>query len=248
MNPAEYARMYDLEDTYWWFQGRKWIVVNVLEQIALSRDATFKVLDLGCGTGLMLDHLNQRYWATGLDFSPLALDFSRRRGAGNLIQGDVERLPVANDAFDLVTALDLMEHVEHDDQLLNEIFRSLKPGGSLLVTVPAHPFLWSDHDDALYHFRRYKRSELQKRILDAGFELQRLTYCITCTFPFIVAFRFLQRRLQKRDHPKAHLIVLPSWANRLLMWSVQMESQLLKWTNLPFGITLLAVGRKPQKP
>jgi len=246
MEPEEYAKMYILEATYWWFQGRLKIVSRVLNAIPAFRKGNARVLDLGCGTGLVLDHLNGRCWSVGLDFSQQALGFCRRRGIDRLLKADVQALPVSSSSVDLVTALDLAEHVENDARLFSEILRVLRPGGSLVVTAPAHPFLWSDHDDALHHFRRYKRRELRRQLEDAGFDVRRLSYCITLTFPLIVGFRCVQRCFARRsDKPKTHLIRLPKWMNRLIQASVELESLLLRWFNLPFGVTLLAVAHKP---
>jgi SAM-dependent methyltransferase len=246
MDPAEYAKMYHLEETYWWFQGRKKIVLRMLNSLPRFREGGASVLDLGCGTGLMLDYLSNRHASSiGLDFSPLALQFCRQRGLQRLVRADVQDLPLAADQFDVITALDLAEHVERDEVLFSEIFRALKPGGHLVITVPAHPYLWSEHDEALYHFRRYRRGEFRERILQAGFRLNRLSYCITFTFPPIVAFRWLQRLRPKSQRPKTHLIALPRWANRLILATVEIEALLLKWINLPFGVTLLAVAEKP---
>ena len=244
MQTEEYARMYGLEDHYWWFQGRKAIVVQLLSQLPALRRPGARVLDLGCGTGLMLEHLNAGNWAVGLDFSPLALGFSRRRGASRLVQGDVQRLPVASDSFDVVTALDLAEHVERDDAFFREVRRVLRTGGRLVLTVPAHPFLWSDHDEALFHYRRYTRAELRAKLLAAGLRIERLSYGISLTFPAIVAFRFLQRLWQKPGHPKTHLITLPNWANTFLRRSVEFEAWILRKHDLPFGVSLLAVAAK----
>ena len=237
--------MYDLEDTYWWFQGRHRIVTGLLHHLPGFGTGRHRVLDIGCGTGLMLRHLRDRGWAVGLDFSPLALAFSRKRGATRLIRGDATQAPVRDASLDLVTALDLAEHVENDQEFFAEVARILEPGGHLVLTVPAHPFLWSEHDDALYHHRRYTRRLIRRRLRDAGFEIQRLTYCITFTFPMIVGFRVLQKLLKRNDKPKTHHVILPGWANRLLMWSVEFEGWLLKWMNLPFGVTIAGVARKP---
>lgn len=246
MDPAEYERMYNLEETYWWFQGRKHIVAEILGRLPLARRADVKVLDMGCGTGLMLEHLGKQYWAVGLDFSALALLFTRRRGIHRLICADVGNLPVQSQTMDLVTALDLAEHVEHDDLLLEGIYRALKPGGYLILTAPAYPLLWSDHDEALHHFRRYTRKELQSKIRKAGFIVERFTGCIVFTLVPIVLFRLFQKMKNHRNsRPKTHLINLPQWANWLMFASVKMEGFFLRWVNIPVGVTLLAVARKP---
>ena len=245
MDPAEYEKMYALEDTYWWFQGRRAVVMRMLERLPPFRDGGELVLDLGCGTGLMLEELQRRHRALGLDFSPLALEFSRRRGARNLLRADAQALPLADATLALITALDIAEHVERDDLLFSEAFRVLKPGGHLVATVPAHPFLWSEHDDALHHCRRYTRETFSERLRAAGFREFRLSYCITFTFPVIVTFRVLQRVFKRHGKPKTHMVILPRWANMLLLASVKLEAFLLRWLDLPLGVTLAALVRKP---
>jgi len=244
MQAEEYAKMYHLEDTYWWFQGRKRVVACLLRKVPGFSRGGMRILDLGCGTGLMLEHLSRLHCAVGLDFSPLALEFSRERGAKQLVRADVTALPHDEAGFDIVTALDLAEHVEDEAALLSEIVRVLRPGGHLILTAPAHPFLWSDHDEALYHCRRYTRTTLRDAMHKAGLEIERLTYCITFTFPLIVLFRFLQRLVSKADQPKTHLIALPGWANAFLKSTVDFEAFLLGFMNLPVGVTLVAIARK----
>lgn len=245
MDPAEYAKMYNVEETYWWFQGRKKIVVQTLEALAGFNDPNLKVLDLGCGTGLMLDYLRKKHLAIGLDFSPLALKFSHQRGIDRLVQGDVQHMPIQSNSVGIITALDIAEHIPRDDLFFCEILRILKPGGRLLLTVPAHPILWSSHDEALHHFRRYTRRELEGKIRNSGLRLTRMTYCITFTFLPILVFRLLQKALHsKKKAPKTHLIQLPRWANRLVLATVELEAYLLRFMNLPFGVTLMAVAEK----
>jgi SAM-dependent methyltransferase len=246
MDPSEYGRQYDAEDTYWWYQGRLRIIERLLDLIPGFRRDNLRVLDLGCGTGLLLHRLEHSHNPVGLDFSTLALDFARKRGSRRLIRGDVQSLPIADCAFDVVTALDLAEHIERDDLLFSEVARVLKPGGHLVVSVPSHPFLWSEHDETLHHHRRYRRPEFEGRIREAGFEIERSSYCITFTFPLIVGFRLFQRLRTKKDRPQTHLIFLPRWANALLRKTVSLEAMLLRWTNLPFGVTLVALARKPK--
>ncbi|MBN1867258.1 class I SAM-dependent methyltransferase [Candidatus Sumerlaeota bacterium] len=244
MDPSEYGRQYDAEDTYWWYQGRLEIVERLLDMIPGYKRDGLRVLDLGCGTGLLLRRLEISHHPVGIDFSPLALEFSRRRGAERLARGDVQALPIVDASFDVVTALDLAEHIERDDALFAETLRVLRPGGHLVVSVPAYPFLWSEHDETLYHHRRYRRGELRRHIEEAGFDVVRCSYCITFTFPLIVGFRLLQRLKSKKDRPKTHLVVLPRWANALLRKTVSLEALLLRWINLPFGVTLVALARK----
>jgi len=243
MEPVEYDKMYNLESSYWWFQGRKRIVQTLLEK-GVPRRPESPALDMGCGTGLMLEDLQKTRPVIGLDFSTLALRYSRKRCDAPLVRADAQSLPFQTGALDLITALDLTEHVPKDNEMIREIVRVLRPGGRVVLTVPAHPFLWSEHDESLHHFRRYTRPALTSLIRNSGLSIERMGSCITFTYPIIVLFRLLQRLLRKPGKPKTHLIILPAWANRLLLWTVHLEAFLIRWFDLPFGVTLYAVARK----
>jgi len=244
---AEYEKMYHLEQTYWWFQGRKRIVMGLLEPMLAEPQGApraKRVVDLGCGTGLILDELRRHAHPVGVDFSPRALEFCRRRDLDSLVRAEVSLLPLRSESADIVTALDITEHVEHDDRMIAEIARTLRPGGRVLITVPAHPFLWSEHDETLWHKRRYTRRSLLSLFQGKPLEVERCTYAITFTFLPIVLFRLLQKINPIRREPRTHLIVLPSWANSLLTKILGLEAWLLRRMNLPFGVSLLLVARR----
>ncbi len=249
MHPNEYAKMYEQERSYWWFQGRMHLIISLLKQLENSGRVKKEshVVDLGCGTGLMLEHLVGRYDSFGLDFSHLSMQYCRRRGLNRLVQASVEDIPIADKQMDLAVALDLAEHVADDMRFFREIRRVLKADGTLIMSVPAHPCLWSDHDEALYHQRRYTKRDLKNKIESSGLKIERLSYCISATFPLIVGFRLLQntllRFIKKPNQPKTHLIMLPGFLNSILRWSIQIEALLLRYINLPFGVTLLIVAQ-----
>jgi SAM-dependent methyltransferase len=180
----------------------------------------------------------------GVDFSELALGFCRDRGIRSLTQADVTSLPLRTASADIVTLLDITEHVPDDRGLIVEVGRVLKPGGHALLTVPAHQFLWSDHDRTLWHQRRYSKRILLALFEDSPLEVRRCTWAITFTFPPIVAFRLIQRLLPRRREPKTHLIPLPGWVNGFLKWLLHVEAWLLKRINLPFGVSLVLIARR----
>lgn len=249
MNIEEYEKMYALEDTYWWFQGRKHIIFSLLERAGVFHPDTEGrpplALDVGCGTGLVLEHLRACSRPLGLDFSTLALSYCRRRGIADLVRSEADCLPVADATADVALALDLLEHIEDDAAVIAEMARVLKPGGHAVVAVPAHRFLWSEHDEALHHCRRYGRPDLRRLIAETPFETVRLTYAISFTFVPIVLYRLATRPFKRGDKPKTHVILLPRAANSLLIRFLRLEARLMRWIDLPFGVSLLALLRKP---
>ncbi len=244
MEHHEYDRMYAQEKGYWWFQGRKRIVMTLLGPLLGDGDGR-RCVDLGCGTGLILDELQRRGKTIGVDFSSHALEFCRERNLDGLVRADVTRLPLRTASADVITLLDLAEHVSDHERLVEEVARTLRPGGHALFTVPAHPFLWSEHDESLWHKRRYTRRSLLALFEGQPLEVRRCTYAITFTFLPIVAFRVIQRTFRRRRaKPQTHLIPLPGWANGLLIGVLNVEAWLLRWMNLPFGVSLILVVRR----
>jgi SAM-dependent methyltransferase len=248
MEPREYERMYHCEDTYWWFQGRLHMILALLESGMRRQPRPGRTLDVGCGTGLMLQKL-ARWRPTGIDVSLLALGYSRKRGLQNLVQGDITRLPFADGSMDLLLALDVMEHVERDDLMIREFRRVLRPGGWLMATVPAHPWLWSDHDRALHHHRRYTKGSLRKLLRHGDFRPRRLTYGISFMYYPIVAFRKLQGLWQRsagmeQGRPKAHIIPLPGPLNKAMIGLLKVEAALLRRIDLPVGVSLMTLAQR----
>ena len=257
MRKAEIARMFELEDTYWWFVARRLLVRDLLRrhpaaQAAGDREAGANctgrpiVLDVGCGTGATLKVLRESGEVVGLDASTEALGYSRRRGHRQLVQARGEELPVASAAVEIVTALDLLEHIPDDGAALREFARVLRPGGLLILTVPAGPFLWSEHDEALDHLRRYRRAELQRMLEAAGFVTERLSPAIAALFLPIAALRLFQRvRRRKKGRPQTAFIIPPRPINWLLIALLTLENRCLMHFDLPLGVSLVAVARKP---
>ena len=244
MNIAEYAEMYKLESFYWWFVARRQLLESLVESIA--RD--FKrptILDVGCGTGINYSVLSKYGDTFSTDASEEALTFSRSRGTDGLARSHLESLPFANSTFDIVTALDVLEHVDDDLKALDEILRVTAKRGVLVITVPAYGFLWSEHDEALHHRRRYAASELRNKLTNAGFEVERISYYITLLFFPILFMRFIQSVTKKSIQAKTSHIVLPGWLNSLLVGILGFERWLLRWINLPFGVSIVCLARKP---
>jgi len=249
MKHEEYERMYRFEDRYWWFVARRHLITSLLGT-HYPQDGRLQILDIGCGTGAMLDELAPFGHVVGADFSPEALQFCVTRGVGaDLARADVRRLPFADASFDIVTAMDIVEHIDDDKAAACEILRVLKPGGRLLVTVPAFDSLWSEHDEALHHHRRYTVPHLKDLFQRVGLTVDKVSYTVTTLFPAIWVFRQISNLLPKRraeGEKKANLINFSAPVNAALLSLSQWETRLVHRRNLPFGVTVVCVARKPE--
>lgn len=243
MDAKEFERNFRVETDYWWNLGRFHMIRNFVRQaIHLPKGA--KLVDLGCGTGGTTLWLKEFGDVTGVDASPEALAYCRRRGLKKLLRSPLERLRLPSRAFDAAFALDILEHVRDDAQALSEVHRILKPGGSLLVTVPAYQWLWSEHDEVCHHVRRYTRAELTRKLREAGFQVRRASYCITfLLLPLVALIRF--RWLFKGDKKIMMAVVpLPKPLNALLVGVLRLEAWLLRYMDLPFGVSVVCLAKK----
>jgi ubiquinone/menaquinone biosynthesis C-methylase UbiE len=249
MNAGEYERMYRLEDSYWWFVGRHHLVEAVMRSRyggPTSTSAPLSILDIGCGTGAMSKRLTKWGSVASADFSPLALQFSHRRGLKHLIGADAMRLPFATGRFDVLVAMDMLEHLPDDCTALCEFFRVLKPGGRLIATIPAYPDLWSEHDIALMHFRRYLRPQVAARFESAGFEIEKLSHTMMLLYPIVKLQRRLNARKPPHDPPQAAMPAVPAPVNSLLTGLIDLENRFARHLNFPAGVTILCIAGKPE--
>jgi len=243
MNIAEYEKIFNLEDYYWWFVARRKLVGSLVVRL-FETPFEIKILDIGCGAGAMLRDLKEFGDPVGADVADASIKFCKERELNRLVQCDAERLGIKNDSFDLVTALDVLEHIGDDELAIRECFRVCKGGGYFISTVPAYKFLWSEHDEALSHKRRYTATALKTKLEAAGFRIEKLSYVITCFFLPILLFRVLRKVFKKAEHPKTDLIILPDFLNKLLICVLDIETKLIRWTNLPAGVSVVCVARK----
>ncbi|MGQ9462106.1 MAG: class I SAM-dependent methyltransferase [Candidatus Fervidibacter sp.] len=248
MTDAEILKMARLEDRYWWFIGRRFIVMMLIQRFWKPKSNPALILDLGCGTGGSFSLLRNFGVVVGLDNSRLALSHARKRGMKHLTLGDALSLPFIDNSFDLVAILDVLEHLEDDCQALKEIWRVLKPEGKVVFTVPAFMSLWSVHDIALAHKRRYLWNEIHDRVVQSGLKLLHLSYAICPLLPIVFVFRKIQNSLMRNKKPATALIELPSPLNRLLIALLKLEAALIPLVRLPFGVSLVGIAEKQQEP
>jgi len=241
MQPNEYETMFRVEGTHWWYGALHRLIFQALE--AEFPDWREKeILDVGCGTGAILKQLGNPEKNVGIDLAPEAISFCRQRGLDNVRQGDIGALPFADASFDAVICSSVLYHqwVSDIPGAAREMHRILRPGGLLLINVPAFPFLHSAHDEAVMTARRFRKAEIRQLLLKQNFKIRRLTYWTTFLFPLAVAARTLGGSKMGRDFE----VKKTSLSNRLFGRIMTIELKLLKTISFPFGVALFAVAKK----
>src|SRR5215211_6829194 len=250
MDPTFYASYYRHEDHHWWFRWRFELITQLVGD--LKSDPEFRILDAGCGTGQMLKHLEELGEAIGIDTSAQATAFAQSRGVKSLVRGSITAVPFPEATFDCVVALDVIEHVDDDLGILKALHDVIKPGGRLIVTVPAYEILWSEHDDINHHKRRYTAPQLRQIIEHAGFTIDRVTYCNSVFLAPIFAIRKFKNLMRKvRNSNGKHAQGLnsdlgdyPGFMNEAAFQIMRAENVLMRHVDLPFGVSILAVAER----
>jgi SAM-dependent methyltransferase len=241
------------EDNHWWFATRTWAIETFLRD--LSKSGNLDILDIGCGAGNMIHHLARYGSVRGIEVDPRPVKIARERGYDVRLGDATQEIPFPNATFDLVTALDVIEHVDADETILRESYRVLRPGGSLLITTPAFQWLWSHNDDLNAHKRRYAAADLRAKMQRAGFNVKRLSYNFFLVFPMAAGMIALKNATGKSADLKSHHFdedayqvdmepVSPA-LNSILRSVGRFENSLLSAVNLPLGTSLIALGKKP---
>jgi SAM-dependent methyltransferase len=251
MDERLYDQFADIGDQHWWFAGRRQIVEAVLRQ-SLGGDRPSgagggrRILDVGCGTGTMLGMLAQFGTVQGLELSPEAIAACHARFGSSI---DVEQGLIPDDvptdaSWDVVGAFDVLEHLDDDVLALKRFREALRPGGRLVLTVPAFMFLWGQQDILSHHRRRYRAGQLRQALMGAGFCVERVCYFNTWLFPAVAVLR-LARRLPGRGarEPRSDFDVPMSRVDGLLERIFASERHILRRASFPFGVSLLALAR-----
>jgi SAM-dependent methyltransferase len=231
MEEQAYAEMYELEDRHWWFRGRRALIWALLHQTTLPEKPA--LLDAGCGTGRNLVEFGSLGPATGVDPSVDAVAFCHRRGLENVRCAGLEDLPFDDGQFDLFLACDVLEHIEDDNAALAELRRVAATDAHLVITVPAYQWMWTEHDVQLHHVRRYTAPVIRRRIVDAGWSVERATYFNSILLPVVAAARLVSRGKSRRGH--TDLDRTPALLKRS-----QLPGRCLAGDRLPsFGVTVV---------
>ena len=252
MQQHTYAIMRRVEESHWWFAGRREIIrsflVRLVRDLQADRGAhkeeslALNILDVGCGTGANLEMLSEFGAAEGVDVSAEALAFCQARGLEKLKLGAAEALPYNDSSFDLVTGLDVVEHLDDDLAGLKEMWRVLRRDGRALLFVPAFMFLWGVQDDISNHRRRYTLKDLQRVVREAGFEVERATYVNISFFAPILLGRLFMRATGLRPESENNITI--GFLNGMLGKLLAAERGPLRYLNFPFGVSIICVARR----
>ncbi len=240
MRTDEYQRIYDLEDTYWWYRN---LHTLAREYVAIASVAEPVLLDVGCGTGGFLHGLPPHVHGCGIDMHPEALRLARMRDGLAVSRGSANEIPIADASVDVVVSLDVICHTAVTDAgaAVVEMARVLKPGGLLVLNLPAYDWLRSGHDVAVHTIRRFTRAQVRELLRGADLEIATLTHWNTLLFPAAAAVRFLHRNRQDSD------LTSPNpWMNRAFTNVLRVERSIVRRIPLPFGLSIFAVARKPR--
>lgn len=251
MNPVEYRRMFEVEDSHWWYVGLHKLILATAQRESRRLGRPLVIFDAGCGTGRLCQLLAEHgHKVSGCDAAAEALRFGRQRGVSSIFQADLNTLELEAQAFDMITSIDVLYHtgISDDVAVMKRLRNALKPGGMLVLNLVAHEFLRSTHDLAVHTRERYTKNRLCLRLREAGFDVGRASYRVSLLFPFIVAYRLLLRQIRQNqaevasDVMPAHPIV-----NFLLLKTIEVENALLPLMPMPMGSSIFVEARRPMQ-
>lgn len=245
MEEQEYGKMYKLEESFWWFRGKDRILQGLLKKTSAGSKRACKILDIGCGTGRVLENLQVYGETYGIDFSATAIAFCRERGLQKLVRGTGEVLPFRDGVFDVVTVLDVFCHREIRDNkaALKEVVRTLRSGGRIILSEPAFKFLYGPHDESQHCKQRFSSAEVKELMTSCGLKIEKLSYFNFILFPLVLARRLLKKWSGIKSQSDVQEInpVL----NSILFSFLRVEAGLLRFMSLPAGSSIICVARKP---
>ncbi len=235
-NAATLEQMVVGEENHWWHRAKRAVVVDALNR----SDASGPCLDIGCGGGATLEEVSMTP-SFGLDLSLDALAYANQKGIDGVVHAEAGGLPFASSSLGSALALDVVEHHPRPEEMLREVHRALRPGGVVVITVPAYQWMWSYADHVLGHYRRYTRERLKKDLENSGFTVERITYFHSW---LVAPVHSPKLRALRGPAETADDFPLPGPLNGVLAKVTKAELRFLSKRNLPFGLSVLAVGRR----
>ncbi len=244
MEIKEYKKMYELEESHWWFISKRKLIFSFLKKYYNNYNKDRRVLDIGCGTGIILSDFGKYGTAYGIDSSEYAIKFCKLRGLKNVKKGFANSLPFRSNYFDIIGCFDVLYHknIKDDLKVLKELARVCKKDGRIFITDSACKLLLGRHDFASHARTRYGTNEIKDKLESAGFEIEKLSYYNFFLFPFVLLIRKLSLVFnwnRKTDIKKENFLV-----NEILKFIMSIERILIKFVDFPVGVSLFCIARK----
>jgi len=235
---------YQLEGNYWWSVARREIILSLISKFKLSKKA--HILDIGCSAGCLIQELIKKGFKNvyGVDISEQSIAQCKKKGLKNIEKMDASDMRFNNNTFDLLISSDNLEHLRNDQKVLRDWNRMLKPNGILIVFVPAYKFLWSVHDIANYHSKRYSKWELHNKLLRANYSIVRYSYWNFILFTPIVISILLSKLIVRKSVHSNKIFSVPGWLNNLLIKVMRFENRFIEINDIPIGISIFFIARK----
>jgi len=246
MEKIEYEIMFTVENDFWWYRGLHDLILRFVRRAAAGTKKTMRILDAGCGTGRMMELLLPYGNIEGFDFSSEALRFCAQRGLADVSQQDITTWHGDANVYDIIISLDVLCHesIADDNAIIRMFHQALKPGGMLIVNLPAFELLRRRHDRAVHTLKRFTKKETAVRYRAAGFNISQATYRLPHLFLIMLCKKWLER-LSGDKRVESDLKPLPRWLNALLTWCNRLENLwLASGMTIPFGTSLCIVARK----
>lgn len=248
MRGIDYQYMFNIEERYWWYVGMRRITDTLLA--GQLQNKNLKILDAGCGTGMNLLHFeNKGHAAFGFDLAPEAVSAVRTRGFQKVVRASITEIPCATGTFDLACSFEVIDEVPDQARAIQELHRVLKPGGFLLLRLPAFNWLRSSHDDDIGTLRRFTLPEMETALQHAGFTICRSTYANSLLFPVAALRRFLKRFGIGSGTDTKPLPAGLRWLDPVFLAMLRLESVFLQsFGKLPFGLSAICYAQKTTEP
>jgi SAM-dependent methyltransferase len=241
MDRNVYLRMAEQDGQHWWFVARKKILADQIATLRLAPDA--RLLEAGCGPGGNLKMLGRFGKLTAFELDQGARQIASERSGIDVAPGALpDQVGYEPGSFDLIAAFDVIEHIEQDSEATKVLATLLRPGGHLIITVPAYQWLWSKHDARHHHWRRYTRPEIHRLVEEAGLTVEKCSHFNTLLFPLVILVRFVKNLLGRADSPDDRM---PGrLVNTVLRHIFASERFWLRHASLPFGVSIICISRK----
>ena len=243
MELQEYKIMYEVEDDYWWYRGLHELVLDTLKRYYGGQN-DIAIFDAGCGTGRMLELLSDYGNKEGVDYSSEAIDFCLKRGLANVHVEDLSKWEPEENAYDCVMSLDVICNINHDMEAIGKFYRALKPGGVLIMNLPAFMLLRRQHDIAVWSKRRYRTGNTKLTLQNIGFQTEIVAYRLPWLFPIMLAQKF-REYLFHPEKTESDLKGLPPFLNKILLAAHLFDNKLiLNGISWPCGGSVFVVAKK----